>query len=222
MGFIKKINNISQSLKRFWGENNATIKMIMKENLSISFFSRLKRGEVIIPFRLLKLQLHKALEGDKSVEFDYFISTDSHIGIGVIYRKFFMHFRAEIKLTVDYAKLTNDEQKIIMRLWHDRLIGANLIGKVVAVVINSIVKGIFRKPLIPEEIEYFIKYDRRARKVIVDLSRLDAIKRIVEGSDGSCRNILDFISVVDIKHSYRGLIVKVKTIFSMPLRRNGK
>lgn len=214
MGFIKKLNNISQSLKNLWDENNGTIKMLMKENLSISFFSRLKKGEVIIPSRLLRIHLHKALEEDKSIELDYFVSTDQHIGIGIIYRRFFMHFRAEVKLTVDHAKLTNDEQRIVLRLWHDRLMGVNIIGKIVAVVINSIVKGIFRKPLLPEDIEHFIKFDRRSRKIIVDLSGLDTVRRIIEDSDGPRRNIFDFISIVDIKHSYKGLIVKVRTIFN--------
>ena len=210
MNILKRTKKFKQTASDFLNEkNDHPIKMIFKDNFNKSLFSRLKKGEIIISRELIRYQLVKAVESEEDVELDYIACTKKGVTIGIIINKFNIHFTAQIVLFIDKFVLDSNEQQVIIDISNEKVHGHNFAGKLVSALVGTLISNLLKKSI--TSLDLPVIFNKHRDKALIDLENIPAIYKMrTKPVLGTSRTMLNFISIVEAKHTESEIILKCK------------
>ena len=207
MKFIKRVKNLHKTTSKAIKKHREPLSIAFKDNVNFNTFARLRKGQIVISREMLRYHLLEALAKEPLADLDHIACTETGIKVGLLIQKFNTSVTAEIEMFIQKAMITFSEQRIVVKIHNEKVIGNNLLGNLVSVLVGTIISEVLKKAVFSIKIP--IHYNKKHNIAIINLSRVPVIRRLRKPVLGS-KSMLHFISIVGAEHTDAGINLKCK------------
>jgi hypothetical protein len=207
MKLLKRIKKLKKKASSVLEKHHEPIKIALKDNFNSEAFVRLRKGKIVISREMLRFHIKEALAKDPFVDLDYIACTETGVKIGVLIRKYKTSLTAEIGLFIKKAAITFDEQKIVIKIHSEKVIGNNISGIMISAFVGTIISEIVKKTVFSVDLP--IHYNKKHNTATLDLSAVAVVRRMKQPVIGS-KSVLEFISVTGAEHTDAGIVIKCR------------
>ena len=179
----------------------------LQTTFSGGFLSNLKKGNLLIPEKAIEEGLRAKLASDDIEVLSLQCLSDS-IAVEITKRKLGanLHYKARIEITT--LMIDSEHHEAVLEFKNDKLAGEKLWGKVVATLVNLLIKDIIAGTLSVTDVEEHIQYDASTRRAQIDLNAIPAVRRLYEQKKVLMnRRAIDFAYVSNCTHVDKGLLL---------------
>jgi hypothetical protein len=191
-------------------QNNEMIHELLKVNLNKEL---LKKKKILIPETIIHKEIAAIFNDIPNVSLESLSCRKDGIMLTFNISKYGTQTVGSARLQIQEAFINREKQKASLRVFDEKLIGKNILGKCASVLINLVIKDLGKTAVSSVDTEVLISFSDYDKLIIFDLSRLETIQNLLSPIKFMNFCVLDIASFV-VRHEDSGISVTGEFRFS--------
>ncbi len=185
------------------------IKEKVKEQISKEFLDAAKKGEFIIPQKILEPSLRSAIQNEEGVEIESIDFHEEGITLTLKVDKLGTSLTCPLLIKVGDITLSGDQQQVGVTVITQKAIGGNLLGKFATGLAGGIINRILIDKIKDQELVSRTTTKDQQTDIEIDLSTLAPIQKLNQPLPLLGKSPLDLFTIESVHHVKDGLMLKL-------------
>lgn len=184
---------------------------LLSQSFSDEFVEGLKRGEVLVPQRLIEDKVREGFSSDSGVALSSFDMDEEGVSMCVLVQKMGAGVEVLVTLRCEALVLDASSQDTEIVLVHGAPSGQNLLGKIAVFFAGGILASIVKEKITASElvVSHEAGGDDGRVRVRLDLSGIGAVQKLRAPLNPLGASALSLVNVSGVEHREGGLVVKM-------------
>lgn len=185
-------------------EEGSPIREMLQANLR---WELIRHGELFIPRTVLEQKIREQLaEQEESVRLESITCTEDNILLALNVKRYKARATASVTVRIREVQVDRNRQIAVCHISGEKIVGANVMGKVVAKIIQVVINDMVKTAVSHARISEQVVFSEEERLITIDLSALEPIRKMGRPVNSTNVAVLDLVSFTAF-HRDGGIVV---------------